>query len=69
MKYVIALVFIALVGTIWLVIIAPKCLQSHEEPRHQDAYTSFMVVGKVLVPLFHPANDYQVDVCDKYETK
>lgn len=53
----------------------PKCIQSHEETRHREAYVTFNQLnglpwtGKgVMIPVNHPAHDYQVTVCDKCQS-
>lgn len=30
---------------------------------HQEAYTSYIYTGKVMVPIYHPAGDYPQNVC------
>lgn len=66
MKYLIFVIFgIAII--MYLVAVMPKCLQSHIETRHQGAYTSFIPVGKIMVPQYHPEYDYTIEVCDVYE--
>lgn len=47
----------------------PPCLKSHQETRHGNAWVQFIPVYKgMMIPIFHPARDYQVDVCDEYAT-
>lgn len=41
------------------------CAQSHIE--HKPSYTTITPVGKVMVPVNHPARD--VEVCDKWVEK
>lgn len=43
-----------------------SCISSHEEIKFQEGYTSFVLVGKVLVPIDHPAGYHEETVCDKY---
>jgi hypothetical protein len=43
----------------------PECIAWHYEQRHVPAYTSFVLVGKVTVPMHHPAADVSVKVCDQ----
>lgn len=47
------------------------CVQKHEETRHQDSWTQFipMTVGKIttLMPIYHAAYDYQVEICDQWK--
>lgn len=59
----------------WLIDHLPdygRCLAGHSEPRHSDAWTEFryMDCGKnctTMYPIFHPAEDWTVFVCDRYE--
>jgi hypothetical protein len=41
--------------------------RGHYVTKHVKAYTSFHMVGKVTVPIYHPAHDYQTWVCDQPE--
>lgn len=48
------------------------CLQSHQEPRHRDAWLEVQTYdcGKdcqVTIPVMHPAEDWIATVCDRYE--
>lgn len=44
---------------------AYKCVQSHTEIQHKNAYTSYITSGKVVVPIHHPEQDINVTICDK----
>lgn len=41
------------------------CIKKENKLVHQEAYTSYVMSGKVMVPLFHPAMDVFKDVCVK----
>lgn len=49
----------------------PKCLRGHEEPHHFKAWTQLIphMIGKItiLTPIYHPAHDGTIFVCDQYE--
>lgn len=47
----------------------PPCLRGHRETRRVPAMTTFIFVGKVLIPQFHPAHDTTVFVCDQYQVE
>lgn len=42
-----------------------RCVASHQEWR--PAWTQMLIVGKTLIPIYHPAG--YVTVCDKWERK
>lgn len=44
-----------------------KCVQSHKELRHQDAWTQLIPSGKGFVFIYHPARNYEAQICDEYE--
>lgn len=49
-----------------------QCLKSHQEPRHSDAWVEMRhtYCGKdceIIVPVYHPSEDWIVTVCDLYE--
>jgi len=64
MKY--ALIILLLASTVMGAGCFPKCLRSHEERKYKPPYTTFMPVGKILVPQFHPGHWYTATVCDEY---
>lgn len=44
------------------------CIRSHMEMRHQPAWTQFITTSYkplIMVPIYHPAYDYQAEVCDE----
>lgn len=43
-----------------------ECLKSHSEMRRRAAWTQFIYVNKMMVPIVHPAKDYIETVCDEY---
>jgi len=44
-----------------------KCLEGHEEKYRTAAYTTFIQVGAVSVPTYHPSRIATRFVCDRYE--
>lgn len=40
------------------------CIKSHKEMVHHRAWTQYILVGKMMVPIFHDAYDALEDVCD-----
>src|SRR4051812_23304639 len=41
------------------------CIKSHRAMVHHDAYTTFILAGKIMVPQYHDAYDAEEDVCDQ----
>jgi len=41
------------------------CIESHNELVHHNSYTSYIMVGKIMVPQMHSAYDSVETVCDK----
>lgn len=41
------------------------CLRGHTERRHHAAWTQFIMVGKVMVPVYHAAYDSEDFICDE----
>ena len=39
------------------------CARWEEKIYHQNAYTTFIWSGKVMIPIYHPAGDYKHTVC------
>lgn len=62
-----SLLFIGLFISLFLTTGCAKCIKSHKEVRHHGSWTSWMFVGKVMSPQFHPAYDAIENVCDEYE--
>lgn len=63
------LIFIGLmlIGSSIYNAIEHPCIQSHRGIVHHNSYTSFIMAGKVMVPIFHPAYDNEGDICDKHK--
>ncbi len=65
---IVSIVALAIAIVAVIVVIAvnqPKktCIRSHTE--HREAYTTLQPMGKVLMPITHPARD--AEVCDEYQ--
>lgn len=41
----------------------PPCVRTEPRLVHHDAWTQMVMVGKVMVPIFHPAHDSTENVC------
>lgn len=39
------------------------CAKWEEKIYHQNAYTTFIWSGKIMIPIYHPAGDYKHTVC------
>lgn len=39
------------------------CARYEDKIVHQEEYRTFMFVGKVMMPIYHPAGDYKQTVC------
>lgn len=49
----------------FLVFSFPKCKRGHTDIVHHDAYTSFMMIGKIMIPQHHNAYNASEFVCDE----
>lgn len=67
MVFVVMVVVLALGGLVYSAYweFTHECVRSHVE--HRRAYTSLMLIGKVFIPVHHPARD--VSVCDEWAPK
>lgn len=67
--------WLLVIGGWWLIDHFPdygRCLAGHSEPRHSDAWMEMRPYscGKnctSAIPIWHPAEDWTIYVCDRYE--
>lgn len=62
---IVTLFLVLVVGVIvWQVVETVKhCSRWEERVVHQEAYTQYVWTGKLMVPIYHPAGDYNRSVC------
>lgn len=70
---IIAISLIGLFALIGVIIIIALIFQDMETNKHcglwerkmvhQNAYTTFIWSGKIMIPIYHPAGDYESTVC------
>lgn len=41
------------------------CARGHTETRTREAWIQYVQVGKLTMPILHPASEYQEFVCDQ----
>ncbi len=65
-------IFIFLMVVVWLpvgiylfVTQQSHCSEWQQKIVHQEAYTSYVFSGKVMVPIYNPPRDVQQNVCVK----
>lgn len=57
----------------WLIILAilmqgcAKCIRGHHEKVHHESWVQWILIGKVVYPIYHSAYDANEFVCDEYQ--
>lgn len=67
MKIEFGLTVVILSILVMFYLLLPKCIRGHEQWVHHEAYTRYMLVGKVMIPQHVPARDSYDYVCDEYD--